>query len=496
MLSVSHLYQFALLGTQLLQVAASPALTDWPDGFTSMSEDELVVALGNEPHANSISREDLSRMTKEGFSCSESKPCKIGCCGVLDDDGEGKCGSGPKLCGKDCISQCDWKSQCDPGWGMEYASSSTCPLNVCCSKFGFCGITEAFCRGYEVDRPSCPGGKSVNKRTVGYYQAWNSQRPCGKMTPEEIPLGYYSHINFAFAFIDPDSFQITGMSDETAALYKRVLKLKQTQPNLQVWISVGGGAMNSPGPWQKAFSVIGQFEHEQETFIDSLLYFMDAHGFDGVDLNWEYPGDLETGRLDALGRGDGLSITLPTSYKHMKGYNIKELEQYLDWFNVMTYDFHGIWDVHTPTLERQVYAHTNLTEIETKLDILWRNNISASKVVMGLAFYGRSFTMSDSECKAAGCVFSDAGKAGECTNTAGILSAREIKDIIKNYEAVVSFDAKAAVKTVTWDGNQWVGYDDAQTLKLKLDYANSRCLAGTMIWSIDMDDGTLSDALA
>ncbi|KAF5614762.1 killer toxin subunits alpha beta [Fusarium sp. NRRL 52700] len=59
----------------------------------------------------------------------------------------------------------------------------------------------------------------------------------------------------------------------------------------------------------------------------------------------------------------------------------------------------------------------------------------------------------------------------------------------------MTLDKEAAVQIVTWDSNQWVSWDDAKTLKMKLDYANERCLGGTMVWAIDLDDGTLIEAL-
>lgn len=48
--------------------------------------------------------------------------------------------------------------------------------------------------------------------------------------------------------------------------------------------------------------------------------------------------------------------------------------------------------------------------------------------------------------------------------------------------ADVTLDKDAAVKIVTWDNNQWVSYDDDETFKMKLDYANNLCLGGSMIW--------------
>lgn len=80
------------------------------------------------------------------YSCSKDKPCTLGCCGPLDATGKGVCGLGPDFCGKGCTSDCDRKSECDPGWGKEWSNASTCPLKVCCSKFGFCGKYKTLMR--------------------------------------------------------------------------------------------------------------------------------------------------------------------------------------------------------------------------------------------------------------------------------------------------------------------------------------------------------------
>lgn len=66
------------------------------------------------------------------------------------------------------------------------------------------------------------------------------------------------------------------------------------------------------------------------------------------------------------------------------------MEPILDWFNVMTYDLHGTWDSGVKSIGNIVQAHTNLTEINLALQLLWRNNIDPAKVNMGLGFYGRS----------------------------------------------------------------------------------------------------------
>ncbi|OJJ42539.1 hypothetical protein ASPZODRAFT_147179 [Penicilliopsis zonata CBS 506.65] len=448
------------------------------------------------------------------YTCSKIKKCLLGCCGLLDNMGNGICGLGPEFCGPGCTSSCDQKSECDPGWGIQWSKASTCPLNVCCSRYGFCGTTSDFCGGLVVSSPQCDiSTNSSNQRTVGYYEGWNWQRSCGKMTPQQIPLGYYTHINFAFSLIDPSTYRLTSMDDTTGLLYQAVSGLKRRQPGLQVWLAVGGWAMNDPGKFRTVFSRLAASPLAQDTFFESLVTFLELNDFDGVDIDWEYPvaddrggipADFENyvlllsrlrARLNNMGRPMGLSVTLPASYWYLRGFDIINLEPHVDWYNVMTYDIHGVWDSTIKSLGPSAHAHTNLTEINEALELLWRNNINPARVNLGLGFYGRSFTMSDPNCMAAGCPFKSGGHAGTCTGIPGILSAAEITKIIAD-GAKVTLDPVAAVQIVTWDQDQWVSWDDTKTLTMKLQYANKRCLGGLMVWAIDLDDGTLIKSLA
>lgn len=117
---------------------------------------------------------------------------------------------------------------------------------------------------------------------------------------------------------------------------------------------------------------------------------------------------------------------------------------------------------------------------------------------MGMGFYGRSFTLADPACKTAGCKFTSGGNPGRCSASAGTLMFNEIQEIIDAGGAQITTDKKAAVKIVTWGKNQWVSYDDEETLKAKMDYANNLCLGGVMVWAASTDDnkGTAIRALA
>lgn len=104
--------------------------------------------------------------------------------------------------------------------------------------------------------------------------------------------------------------------------------------------------------------------------------------------------------------------------------------------------------------------------------------------------YGRSFTLKDSKCNKPNgvCQFSDGAKAGRCSKASGILNLQEIFDIIDEKKLTPVHDKKAGVKWIHWDNDQWVSYDDDETLMQKREFAASRCLGGMMIWALDQID--------
>jgi GH18 family chitinase len=199
---------------------------------------------------------------------------------------------------------------------------------------------------------------------------------------------------------------------------------------------------------------------------------MVQYGFDGVDLDWEYPGAPDRGgqiqdvnnyplllqmikfKFQVERKDFGISITAPTSYWYLRWFNLIEIVKYVNFINLMSYDLHGIWDSTDP-IGPYIYAHTNLTEIDLALDLFWRNNISPSMINLGLAFYGRTFQLTDPSCITPGCGFSGPGLAGPCTATPGILSYNEIQNILSQsvdqYQMI--YDQNAGVNYLVWGEN-------------------------------------------
>ncbi|KAF5985649.1 hypothetical protein FCOIX_2003 [Fusarium coicis] len=351
------------------------------------------------------------------------------------------------------------------------------------------------------------------ERVVGYFEGWAKDRPCEVFNPEQIPIGLYTHINFAFGTINPNTFALEANAPEDKAMYERLMLLKKKDKNLKIYLAIGGWTFNDPGPTASLFSDLAASVARQKTFFSSAQSFMSTYNFDGLDLDWEYPVDDKRGGKDydyknfpkfmaslkkMMDSGNkGLTITLPASYWYLQYFDIKKLEPTVDFFNIMSYDLHGAWDQNVNWTKPYLNAHTNLTEIESALDLLWRNDISPSKVVMGLGLYGRAFTASSGACTEPGCLFNGPANSGSCSREKGILLNSEIYNEIKSRKLKPKFYKEDAVQVLTW-GKQWVSYDDEQTLQIKVDRASERCLGGVMVWAISHDtkDARFNKALA
>ncbi|KAH8707643.1 glycoside hydrolase superfamily [Phaeosphaeriaceae sp. PMI808] len=330
--------------------------------------------------------------------------------GVLYTGKEGYYRYRPESCAADiCVADYNRKSPCNP--------DNKYPLNVYCSKFGFYSTTKDFCGDKEVERPSCSSSKGIDK-VIGYYKSWSlTERSCNGLLPEEIPYSLYTHINFAFATINPKTFEVEATDSGAEDLMKRIGTLKILQPNLKIWIAIGGWTFSDADqPTAKTFSILAASKPRQQAFTKSLLSIMNTYSFDGVDIDWI--DSLKT----SLGN-KGLSLTLPTSYWYLQHFNITHLEKH-------------------------------------------RNDINPNKVVYGIGFYGRSFTLTNPSYSSPGCTVASRGNTGKCSNTIGVLLNPEIQDIIKKNNLKPKLH---------------VSFDDADTWKLKGNSLKKQCITNIIV---------------
>ncbi|UJR08796.1 hypothetical protein I4U23_013052 [Adineta vaga] len=415
----------------------------------------------------------------------------------------GNCGYGPDFCGGNCLSNCQAKSECG-----KYGKVEKCPLNVCCSEFGFCGTTEDFCSTAKKCQnncgnkklPKCSNGNNGKLLEIGYYASWAAYRKCHPYSMKNIDPRSYTHLNYAFGNISNGVMIDPNTSNELSEI-KQFTGLKQINPSLKVLVSVGGWTFNDPGPTRQEFHNIISTQNARNRFIRSVRKYLEKHHFDGIDIDYEYPAAEDRGGSpidtdnyvtlikelrNALGKKYLITIAAPASYWYLRHFKIGEMSKYLDFINVMTYDIHGVWDRDIKSLGPYVKSHTNMEEIEQAFELFLRDGVKSDQLVFGLGYYGRSFTLESPSCKNLGCKFSGPGDPGSCTNSSGTLAWFEIEEIIaKNHQKTVKLDSSSMSKILTWGNNQWVAYDDEETLSMRRQYAKEHCLRGVMIWSID-----------
>ncbi|EUC30532.1 glycoside hydrolase family 18 protein [Bipolaris zeicola 26-R-13] len=204
-----------------------------------------------------------------------------------------------------------------------------------------------FCKIINKEETSCQSnceqpnrgvsGGNIQKRIIRYYEAWNCQKNCIGMRRQDIPVGSLTHIYYSFGYIRLSTYDIIPMDDGkplSTDTFTEFASLKQKNPGPKVFIALGGWTFNENNTiWQPVFSDLSLIPTKRALFIEKLLTFLNCYGFDGVDLDWEYPGAPDRGgnpddgenltelmeemraEFDKLGGSyKGISFTRPTSY--------------------------------------------------------------------------------------------------------------------------------------------------------------------------------------
>ncbi|KYM94104.1 Chitotriosidase-1, partial [Cyphomyrmex costatus] len=354
-------------------------------------------------------------------------------------------------------------------------------------------------------------------RIVCYYTNWSVYRPgTAKFSPQNINPYLCTHLIYAFGgFTKENTLKpFDKYQDIEKGGYAKFTGLKTYNKNLKTMLAIGGWNEGS-----SRFSPMVADPARRREFVKNAVKFLRQNHFDGLDLDWEYPAfrdggkprdkdnyaDLvqelrkeferessKTGRTRLL-----LSMAMPAGVEYIdKGYDVPRLNEYLDFINLLSYDYHSAYEPavnhHSPLYpleEDNEYNYDAELTIDYTITHLLEKGASADKVVLGIPTYGRSYTLFNQDATELGSPADGPGTEGEATREKGYLAYYEIcESIAVSDEWEVVQSNPKAMGPYAFKGNQWVGYDDEDIVKLKARYVNEKKLGGIMFWSIDNDD--------
>ncbi|MCE5252074.1 glycoside hydrolase family 18 protein [bacterium] len=308
---------------------------------------------------------------------------------------------------------------------------------------------------------------SAQELVLGYYPAWGKER----YPAEAINFSILTNIIHAFAWPDSagnivlwEGFAYPGLVEATHRAGRKIT------------VALGGWGNCTGFPPVTADPAL------RARFIANIMDFCRTNGYDGIDLDWEFPANpAERGNLTILVNelrkaadksGNPFLITMAVSAGTWSGdhNDYAALKDKVDWFNVMTYDFYGSWTAvaghNAPLYGSQESVNTSVAFLTKKM------GVPPEKILLGLPFYGRQFKTMQ--------------LYGPKTGGDGI----SYRDIVKRLDEgwTRSWDDVSMVPyLVNPEKNTMIFYDDPESIAIKCAYAREKKLRGVMIWSIGSD---------
>ncbi|XP_033215021.1 probable chitinase 2 [Belonocnema kinseyi] len=358
------------------------------------------------------------------------------------------------------------------------------------------GICSAFVVGSKLSAPT----KKSEKAVACYYQSWAEELALEeRFYIENIDVDLCTHIIYSFVGLGADASirLLDPKLDLKNNGFKRFNDLRKKNPNLKTLVSMGGWNEGSDNYTKAVTDPI-----LREKLVNNILKFVTKYEFSGFDLDWEYPaqrGGIPSDKqnfvllLKALREKFDkesliLSVAVGASDETAKiSYDIKKISKYVNFINLMTYDFHGTYDTNKTVGHNTPMYPSSKESIEArKLNIAyvvkyWLSQGAApEKIILGTAFYGKTYTLSNRKKIGRGALFSGSGKLENPGYS-------KVCQLVKNRKWQYLYDEEQKVPYI-YNGNQIIAYDDVKSIKKKAEFVKKMNLGGAMMWSVDQDD--------
>jgi len=335
---------------------------------------------------------------------------------------------------------------------------------------------------------------------------------------------------------DPD-FQGEGCEFpcEPSRLYRGFegmnVAMKRVNPNIKTLVSAGGWTFNTcsselGAPTCPIFSTIAASEELTRGFARNCIAFLRMWGFDGFDLDWEYPVVANRNDNTSTGETPQDYVNYITMLRIMReefhaenpdnpllltaavgvgkttsetAYDVAGMSPHLDLITLMTYDMDGAWNpftgCHAPlfSTEADIARKGYDASASWAVDNWISRGARPDQLAIGLGMYGRGWRLASLNETGFNAPAVGAAAGGPHTNEAGYWSYYEIMDLVANGATKVHDEDRGCAYVV--NGLDWFGFDDEQSITAKVEFAKSRNLAGSMLWALDLDDfaGLYSD---
>lgn len=332
----------------------------------------------------------------------------------------------------------------------------------------------------------------------------------GKFAPENLDTSLCSHVIYSFASLNAATLTIKEFdpwADIDNALYKRVTSL-----NIPVLLAIGGWT-DSTG---NKYSRLVASPTARRNFVSTTVAFIQRYGFQGLHVDWNYPkcwqSDCKKGPendkpnftkliRELSAEFDKHSLLLGVSisgYKEVitKAYDVRELSDAVTFLTVMSYDYHGAWEEYTGHVS-PLYGRPNdkypQYNTDYTLQLLVKEGAQKDKLIIGVPFYGQSFQLREEQRSrqrniGEGTPANGPGNPGEFTRQPGMLAYYEICYNIRKHKWETGRDLAGKSGPFAWSRDQWVGYEDAQSIIVKANYVVHSGFGGIAAWTIDLDD--------